>query len=86
MANPFNSRVFKLATAPARFALKQTRTNIRTLLELQEDGIAVVLQTRVRGKLALRTAITNHRSRPEDFELLAREVACRGRRLIAVRP
>ena len=31
------SRVFKLATAPARFALKQTRTNIKTLLELQDD-------------------------------------------------
>jgi hypothetical protein len=37
MVNPFNSRVFKLATAPARFALKQTRTNIRALQELQED-------------------------------------------------
>ncbi|MCZ6829150.1 MAG: hypothetical protein O7F73_06115 [Gammaproteobacteria bacterium] len=35
MANRFSSRVFKLATAPARFALKQTRTNIKTLLELQ---------------------------------------------------
>ena len=37
MANSFSTRVFKLATAPARFALKQTRTNIKTLLELQED-------------------------------------------------
>ncbi len=37
MANLFNTRIFKLATAPARFALKQTRTNIKTLLELQED-------------------------------------------------
>jgi hypothetical protein len=31
------SRVFRLATAPARFALRQTRTNIKTLLELQDD-------------------------------------------------
>ena len=37
MANSFSTRVFKLATAPARFALKQTRTNIKTLRELQED-------------------------------------------------
>ena len=37
MAINFRSRVFKLATAPARFAVRQTRTNIKTLLQLQED-------------------------------------------------
>ena len=37
MANHFSSRIFRLASAPARFAFRQTRTNIKTLLELQED-------------------------------------------------
>jgi hypothetical protein len=37
MTKPFSHRIFKLATAPARFALKQARTNIKTMLELQED-------------------------------------------------
>ena len=37
MANPFDSPLFRLATAPARFAIRQTRTNIRTLMELRED-------------------------------------------------
>jgi hypothetical protein len=37
MVNLFSTRIFKLATAPARFAFKQTRTNIKALRELQED-------------------------------------------------
>ena len=37
MARRFPSSLFKLATAPARFALRQTRTNINALLELQQD-------------------------------------------------
>lgn len=31
------NRAFKLATAPARFALRQTRTNLKALLELHQD-------------------------------------------------
>lgn len=37
MAKLFSTRIFKLATAPARFAFKQTRTNIKALRELRED-------------------------------------------------
>jgi glutamate/tyrosine decarboxylase-like PLP-dependent enzyme len=38
--------------------------------ELQERGIAVPSTTRIYGKLAIRVAITNHRSRREDLDLL----------------
>jgi len=37
---------------------------------LQERGIAAPSTTRVNGRLAIRVAITNHRSRKEDFDLL----------------
>jgi aromatic-L-amino-acid/L-tryptophan decarboxylase len=42
--------------------------------ELQERGIAAPSTTRIYGKLAIRVAIVNHRSRREDFELLLRSV------------
>jgi glutamate/tyrosine decarboxylase-like PLP-dependent enzyme len=41
---------------------------------LHEDGIAVPSYTTLHGKFAIRVAITNHRSRREDFECLVREV------------
>lgn len=41
---------------------------------LQERGIAAPSTTRVDGKLVLRVAITNHRSRREDFERLVEAV------------
>jgi aromatic-L-amino-acid/L-tryptophan decarboxylase len=42
--------------------------------ELQERGIAAPSTTRIHGKLSIRVAIANHRSRREDFELLLRSV------------
>ena len=48
--------------------------NKEILVELQEQGIAVLSGTTVRGKYALRAANTNHRTRREDFDLLVREV------------
>ena len=42
--------------------------------ELQERGIAAPSTTGIYGKLAIRVAITNHRSRREDFELLLSSV------------
>ena len=37
--------------------------------------------TRIGGRYALRAAITNHRSRREDFDVLVEEVLRQGRRL-----
>ena len=44
--------------------------NRRILVELQESGIAMPSHTLVHGNFALRAAITNHRSRREDFKIL----------------
>lgn len=44
--------------------------NKELLVRLQESGIAVVSSTMLDGKFALRAAITNHRSKRTDFEIL----------------
>jgi aromatic-L-amino-acid/L-tryptophan decarboxylase len=46
------------------------RLNRDIVADLQERGIAAPSTTRVNGKLAIRVAITNHRSKREDFDLL----------------
>jgi glutamate/tyrosine decarboxylase-like PLP-dependent enzyme len=48
--------------------------NKEIILELQEQGIAVLSGTRIGGKYVLRVAHTNHRTRRKDFEILVREV------------
>ena len=48
--------------------------NKELLMRLQESGIAVVSSTMLEGKFALRAAITNHRSRREDFNTLVQTV------------
>jgi aromatic-L-amino-acid decarboxylase len=53
--------------------------NQEILLRLQEDGIAVPSGTLVRGRYAIRAAIVNHRSRREDFDVLADAVERIGR-------
>ncbi len=52
--------------------------NQEILLQLQEKGIAVPSSTVLDGKFAIRVAITNHRSKREDFKLLAEEVVRMG--------
>jgi glutamate/tyrosine decarboxylase-like PLP-dependent enzyme len=53
--------------------------NEEILLRIQERGIAVPSGTTLNGRYAIRAAVTNHRSRREDFELLARSVVAIGR-------
>src|SRR5213596_2865769 len=48
--------------------------NKEILLRIQESGLAIPSQTVLNGKFALRAAITNHRSRREDFDQLVRAV------------
>lgn len=64
---------------------ERNAVNQEILLRVQEDGIAVPSGTLVRGRYAIRAAIVNHRSRRDDFDVLAeaverigREVAGRG--------
>ena len=56
--------------------------NVEVLARLHEQGIAVPSATRLRGRFALRVAITNHRSRREDFDALVDAVLRLGRALV----
>ena len=55
--------------------------NGRILIALQERGIAVPSSTMLKGRFAIRVAITNHRSRREDFDALVEGVLDLGREL-----
>lgn len=55
--------------------------NHEILMRLQEDGIAVPSSTILHNQYALRCAITNHRSRREDFDALVEAVVRTGAEL-----
>ena len=55
--------------------------NKRIAIELQEQGVAVLSGTVIKGKYVLRAANSNHRSRREDFDFLVREVRRIGKEL-----
>jgi glutamate/tyrosine decarboxylase-like PLP-dependent enzyme len=57
--------------------------NKEILMQLHEQGIAAPSYTTLEGRYCLRIAIANHRSRQEDFDLLAREVVRIGHELVA---
>ncbi len=57
--------------------------NKELLMRLHEEGIAVPSNATIGGRYAIRVAITNHRSRREDFQLLVREVRRIGSALVA---
>ena len=56
--------------------------NRELVLRLQESGRFVVSGTVLDGTYAIRMANTNHRSRMEDFDSLAKEVVVLGRKLL----
>ena len=56
--------------------------NQELLVRLQESGVAVPNSTKVHGKYCLRVAITNHRTRREDLDMMVREVIALGRGLL----
>lgn len=57
--------------------------NHELMIRLQESGAAIVTGTMLGGKQAIRMCNVNHRTRREDFDLLAREVIRFGRELVA---
>jgi glutamate/tyrosine decarboxylase-like PLP-dependent enzyme len=59
------------------------RLNVEIMLRLQEDGIAAISDTTVRGKHCLRVAINNHRTRRFDLDLFVQEVLRLGRDITA---
>ncbi len=78
---PLNIVCFRFtANGLDKAALNELNSEI--LVQLQESGVAVLSSTMINGKYALRVAITNHRSRREDFELLVHEVTRLGNILV----
>ena len=57
--------------------------NQEILVRLHEHGIAVPSYTTLHGNYCLRVAITNHRSRFEDFEILVKEVLQLGEEILS---
>jgi len=57
--------------------------NKEILMQLQEQGIAAPSYTTLNGRYCLRVAIANHRSRFEDFDVLAQATVRLGRELVA---
>ena len=72
-----------------RFAPKHTpigelnRINEEILLRIQESGLAVPSSTKIGDAFALRIAVTNHRSKREDFELFIKAVSDIGHTILA---
>ncbi len=56
--------------------------NREILLRVQEQGIAIPSSTRRQGRYSLRLAITNHRSRREDFDLFFEAVLRFGHQIL----
>jgi glutamate/tyrosine decarboxylase-like PLP-dependent enzyme len=73
---------YRPAGLPER-AVKQA--NLEIMLRLQEEGIASVSDTTIHGKHCLRVAITNHRTRRSDLDLLVAETLRLGAKLAPVR-
>lgn len=57
--------------------------NREVLIRIQERGIAVPSATTLNSRFAIRVAITNHRSRREDFDMLVGAIAETGREVAA---
>lgn len=57
--------------------------NKEILMQIHEQGIAAPSYTTLQGRYCLRIAIANHRSRQEDFDLLAQDVVRIGHKVVA---
>jgi glutamate/tyrosine decarboxylase-like PLP-dependent enzyme len=56
--------------------------NVEIMLRLQEQGIAAVSDTTVRGKHCLRVAINNHRTRRDDLKMLVEDIVRLGGEIV----
>ncbi|MGH7156436.1 MAG: pyridoxal phosphate-dependent decarboxylase family protein, partial [Acetobacteraceae bacterium] len=63
-----------------RFAREIDRENAELVADLQEAGVAAPSTTRLNGRLAIRAAIVNHRTRMEDADALVDAVLAYGQR------
>ncbi|KKB82894.1 amino acid decarboxylase [Devosia limi DSM 17137] len=79
--NSINIVCFRYRPVPWTGDLKALNTEI--MLRLQEAGTAVLSDTTIHGEHCLRVAITNHRTRRDDLDLLVREVLRLGAIILA---
>ena len=70
---PLNIVCFRV-TLPGKTDAELNALNREILLRVQESGVAIPSQTTLNGRFAIRVAVTNHRSRRADFDLLVRSV------------
>jgi aromatic-L-amino-acid decarboxylase len=59
------------------------RVNARIVVDLQEAGVAAPSTTRINGEMAIRAAITNHRTQRSDVDALVEATLAIGRALTA---
>jgi glutamate/tyrosine decarboxylase-like PLP-dependent enzyme len=59
------------------------KVNREIIIELQEQGVAVISGTVIKGKHVLRAANCNHRSCRKDFHFLVREVIRVGKEIVS---
>ena len=59
--------------------------NHEVVIRVQESGVAVVTDTVLRGSVAVRVAIANHRTREADLDLFLDEFVRHGREVVAGR-
>jgi glutamate/tyrosine decarboxylase-like PLP-dependent enzyme len=78
---PLNIVCFRYVGTPARNGEALNALNRELLVRLQESGVAFPTNAIIGGRYAIRVAISNHRSRRDDFELLVDEVQRLGRAL-----
>lgn len=78
---PLNVVCFRF-TAEDSTDEKLNELNKEILMRLHESGVAVPSYTTIDGKFAIRCAITNHRSRREDFDLIIGKILTLGREIL----
>jgi aromatic-L-amino-acid/L-tryptophan decarboxylase len=78
---PLNIVCFRFASGTVSNH-KLNRVNEEILLRIQESGLAVPSGTSIGDAFALRIAITNHRSKRRDFDLLLKAVSEIGRAIL----
>jgi aromatic-L-amino-acid/L-tryptophan decarboxylase len=84
-ANPMLERLAPvgLNVVCFRYSPGDDAVNEEILLRLQERGIAIPSGTKVNGRYAIRCAITNHRTRIEDLDVLVNAVVRVGQEITA---
>ena len=69
--------------APSKSEAELADINREIVMALQESGIAAPSTTTLRGRLAIRVNITNHRSRYEDFDVLTDAIVDSGHDILS---